>query len=324
MPERDQKMLTLARAVIESEIKALEALPQRLNEHFLGACHAILKCQGRVIVTGMGKSGHIANKIAATLSSTGTPAFFLHPAEALHGDLGMITRGDVLIALSNSGSNDEILNILPVLRRMQVTIIAMTGDPTSPLATAANFNLHTGVEREACPLNLAPTASTTTALVMGDALAIALLDARGFTAEDFARSHPAGRLGKRLLVRVMDIMHTGEAIPAVTPQASLQATILEMTRKGLGLTTIMDDACNLLGIFTDGDLRRTFEKGLTALEKPIADLMTAHCQTVAVDQLAVEALNIMQAHSITVLPVMQGRCVVGIIHMHDLLQAGIA
>jgi arabinose-5-phosphate isomerase len=324
MPERDQKMLALARAVIETEIKALQALPQRLDQNFLGACHAILNCKGRVIVTGMGKSGHIANKIAATLASTGTPAFFIHPAEAQHGDLGMITQGDVLIALSNSGANDEILQMVPLLRLMQVSIIAMTGNPQSPLATAADFHIDTGVEREACPLNLAPTASTTTALVMGDALAVALLDARGFTAEDFARSHPGGRLGKRLLVHVRDLMHTGDAIPAVKPQASLQAAILEMTRKGLGLTTIMDDACNLLGIFTDGDLRRTFEKGITALEKPIAELMTTQGRTIEPDKLAVDALNMMQARSITVLPVVQAGCVVGIIHMHDLLKAGIA
>ena len=324
MPERDQKILALAHAVIETEIKALQALPQRLDQNFLGACHAILGCKGRVIVTGMGKSGHIANKIAATLASTGTPAFFIHPAEAQHGDLGMITQGDVLIALSNSGTNDEILQMVPLLRLMQVKIIAMTGNPQSPLATAADFNIDTSVEREACPLNLAPTSSTTTALVMGDALAIALLDARGFTSEDFARSHPGGRLGKRLLVHVSDLMHTSEAIPAVKPQASLQAAILEMTRKGLGLTTVMDDACHLLGIFTDGDLRRTFEKGVAGLDKPIAELMTSQGRTIEPDKLAVDALNMMQACSITVLPVVQAGCVVGIIHMHDLLKAGIA
>ncbi|MBJ6609055.1 MAG: KpsF/GutQ family sugar-phosphate isomerase [Candidatus Thiothrix moscowensis] len=317
-------LLALAKAVIDTEIAALSALPERLDTDFLHACEAILACKGRVIVTGMGKSGHIGNKIAATLASTGTPAFFLHPGEASHGDLGMIVNGDVIIALSNSGTSEEILAILPVIRRLDVRIIAMTGNPTSPLAQAADFHIDTGVDKEACPLGLAPTSSTTAALVMGDALAVALLEVRGFTAEDFARSHPGGRLGKRLLVHVRDIMHTGDQIPRVTPEVSLQQAILEMTRKKLGMTAVTRDDGTLLGIFTDGDLRRSFEKGQSLQEQPISALMTHHCQQIAPDSLAVEALNQMQAHAITVLPVVQTGRITGIIHMHDLLRAGIA
>lgn len=323
MPHHAKDLLALAKAVIDTEIAALAALPARLDNDFLHACEAILACRGRVIVTGMGKSGHIGNKIAATLASTGTPAFFLHPGEASHGDLGMIVSGDVIIALSNSGTSEEILSILPAIRRLDVRIISMTGNPGSPLAKAADFHIHTGVDREACPLGLAPTSSTTATLVMGDALAIALLEARGFTAEDFARSHPGGRLGKRLLVHVHDIMHTGEEIPQVRPDVSLQQAILEMTRKKLGMTAITDTAGTLLGIFTDGDLRRSFEKGRNVQEQPIAALMTHNCRSIDGDSLAVEALNRMQEHAITVLPVVQDNRVIGIIHMHDLLRAGI-
>ena len=317
-------LLALAKAVIETEIETLKALPARLDDSFVQACEAILACQGRVIVTGMGKSGHIGNKMAATLASTGTPAFFLHPGEASHGDLGMIVNGDVIIALSNSGTSDEILSILPVIRRLNVKIIAMTGNPQSPLAEMADFHLYTGAEKEACPLGLAPTSSTTATLVMGDALAIALLEARGFTAEDFARSHPGGRLGKRLLVHVRDIMHSGDEIPQVSPEISLQQAILEMTRKKLGITSIVAADGQLLGIFTDGDLRRSFEKGISSLEQPISALMTTRFQTITGNRLAVDALNQMEAHAITVLPVVQDGRVIGIIHMHDLLRAGIA
>jgi arabinose-5-phosphate isomerase len=317
-------LLALAKAVIDTEIGALQALPSRLDEQFVGACEAMLNCKGRVIVTGMGKSGHIGNKIAATLASTGTPAFFLHPGEASHGDLGMIVNGDVIIALSNSGTSEEIIAILPVIRRLDVRIIAMTGNPQSPLAEAADFHINIGVDKEACPLGLAPTSSTTATLVMGDALAVALLEARGFTAEDFARSHPGGRLGKRLLVHVRDIMHTGDTIPRVAPDVSLQQAILEMTRKKLGITTITDAEGMLLGIFTDGDLRRSFEKGISLLEQPISRLMTRHCQQTEALELAVDALNLMEKHAITVLPVVQAGQVIGIIHMHDLLRAGIA
>ncbi|EIJ33823.1 KpsF/GutQ family sugar-phosphate isomerase [Thiothrix nivea] len=324
MPHHAKDLLALAKAVIDTEIAALSALPARLDDDFLRACEAMLSCRGRVIVTGMGKSGHIGNKIAATLASTGTPAFFLHPGEASHGDLGMIVNGDVIIALSNSGTSEEILSIMPVIRRLDVRVIAMTGNPASPLAEAADFHIDTGVDKEACPLGLAPTSSTTAALVMGDALAVALLEARGFTAEDFARSHPGGRLGKRLLVHVRDIMHTGEEIPQVRPEVNLQQAILEMTRKKLGMTAITDTFGTLLGIFTDGDLRRSFEKGLNLQEQPIAALMTPHCRSIDGDSLAVEALNRMQEHAITVLPVVQDGRVTGIIHMHDLLRAGIA
>ena len=317
-------LLALAKAVIETEIETLKALPARLDDSFVQACEAILACQGRVIVTGMGKSGHIGNKMAATFASTGTPAFFLHPGEASHGDLGMIVNGDVIIALSNSGTSDEILSILPVIRRLNVKIIAMTGNPQSPLAEMADFHLYTGAEKEACPLGLAPTSSTTATLVMGDALAIALLEARGFTAEDFARSHPGGRLGKRLLVHVRDIMHSGDEIPQVSPEISLQQAILEMTRKKLGITSIVATDGQLLGIFTDGDLRRSFEKGISSLEQPISALMTTRFQTITGNRLAVDALNQMEAHAITVLPVVQDGRIIGIIHMHDLLRAGIA
>lgn len=324
MSHRATDLLALAKAVIDTEIAALSALPERLNGDFLHACEAILACKGRVIVTGMGKSGHIGNKIAATLASTGTPAFFLHPGEASHGDLGMIVNGDVIIALSNSGASEELLAILPVIRRLDVRIIAMTGNPQSPLAEAADFHIHTGVDREACPLGLAPTSSTTAALVMGDALAVALLEARGFTAEDFARSHPGGRLGKRLLVHVRDIMHTGDAIPQIRPDATLQQAILEMTRKKLGMTAITDEDSKVLGIFTDGDLRRAFEKSQNLQAQPIAAVMTRSYRSIAPNDLAVEALNLMQAHAITVLPVVQTGRITGIIHMHDLLRAGIA
>lgn len=316
--------ISLAQAVIETEVSALHALTQRLDDNFTQACQSILNCHGRIVVTGMGKSGHIGNKIAATLASTGTPAFFVHPAEASHGDLGMILDGDVVIALSNSGTTDELLALVPILRRQQITLISMTGNPASMLAKVADFHISTEVEKEACPLNLAPTSSTTAALVMGDALAVALLEARGFTAEDFARSHPAGRLGKRLLVQVSDIMHRDEAIPTVSPDTHVQHAILEMTQKGLGLTTIIDEHQILLGIFTDGDLRRTFEHGNIHLDQAIATLMTENCQTIEPNQLAVNALNLMQEYAITVLPVVQDRRVIGIIHMHDLLKAGIA
>lgn len=324
MSHHAKDLLALAKAVIDTEIAALAALPSRLDDNFLHACEAILACKGRVIVTGMGKSGHIGNKIAATLASTGTPAFFLHPGEASHGDLGMIVNGDVIIALSNSGTSAEILAILPVIRRLDVHIIAMTGNPHSPMAEAADFHINIGVDKEACPLGLAPTSSTTATLVMGDALAVALLEARGFTANDFARSHPGGRLGKRLLVHVRDIMHTGANTPQVRPDASLQQAILEMTRKKLGMTAITTETGKLLGIFTDGDLRRSFEKGQRLHEQPISALMTTPFRSIAPHSLAVEALNLMQEHAITVLPVVQDEAVIGIIHMHDLLRAGIA
>ncbi len=317
-------MKALARAVIEAEICALQALPERIDSQFVAACEAILACKGRVIVTGMGKSGHIGSKIAATLASTGTPAFFVHPGEASHGDLGMIVPGDVIIALSNSGSTGELLAIMPIVKRLAVKLIAMTGNPASELARLADYHIYTGVEHEACPLGLAPTSSTTAALVMGDALAIALLDTRGFTVEDFARSHPGGRLGRRLLVHVKDIMHTQERIPTVAQQADIQETILEMTRQGFGMTAVLDEQNQLLGVFTDGDLRRSFESGIDLGQHQVVDLMTRQFHSITEDALAVAALNLMQEKSITVLPVMRERQIVGIIHMHDLLRAGIS
>lgn len=313
----------LAQAVIHEEIAALQHLPERINEQFVGACEAILACKGRVIVTGMGKSGHIGSKIAATLASTGTPAFFVHPGEASHGDLGMIVNGDIIIALSNSGSTSEVLALMPVLQRQSITLIAMTGNPQSELAQAAHFHIDTSVEREACPLGLAPTSSTTVALVMGDALAISLLEARGFTSEDFARSHPGGRLGKRLLVHVRDIMHIGTRIPKVSPQADMRETILEMTRQGFGMTAVVNDQDELLGVFTDGDLRRLFENAQPLHTKPIEAWMTMKSYTIDEEALAVVALNLMQAKAITALPVVRGQQLVGMIHMHDLLRAGI-
>lgn len=316
-------MKALARAVITAEITALQSLPERIDDHFVGACEAILKCRGRVIVTGMGKSGHIGSKIAATLASTGTPAFFVHPGEASHGDLGMIVDGDIIIALSNSGTSEEVLAIMPVVRRLKIKLIAMTGNPESELAQLADFHIYTGVDHEACPLGLAPTSSTTATLVMGDALAIALLEVRGFTAEDFARSHPGGRLGKRLLVHVRDLMHIQGEIPRVLPSADIRETILEMTRHGFGMTAIVDESDYLLGVFTDGDLRRSFENGRELQGRPIAELMTTSSHTILPDELAVTALNTMQEHSITALPVVQAGQIVGIIHMHDLLRAGI-
>lgn len=324
MASNKQKDLkTLAQAVINTEISALQDLPSRIDEQFVAACEAILACKGRVIVSGMGKSGHIGNKIAATLASTGTPAFFVHPGEASHGDLGMIANGDIMIVLSNSGSTSELLSITPVINRLEVTLIAMTGNPDSELAQLADYHIYTGVTQEACPLGLAPTSSTTAALVMGDALAISLLEARGFTAEDFARSHPGGRLGKRLLVHVRDIMHTGVEIPRVSPDADVRRSILEMTQRGLGMTAVVDADDQLLGIFTDGDLRRSFENSSDLRHTQIADLMTRDSLTTTPDELAVTALNIMQDKSITALPVVQDRQIVGIIHMHDLLRAGI-
>ena len=323
MTHTKKDLKALAKAVIHTEIGALQDLPNRIDEQFVAACEAILACKGRVIVSGMGKSGHIGNKIAATLASTGTPAFFVHPGEASHGDLGMIADGDVIIVLSNSGSTGELLSITPVLNRLNVTLIAMTGNPDSALAQLAHHHIYTGVETEACPLGLAPTSSTTAALVMGDALAISLLEARGFTEEDFARSHPGGRLGKRLLVHVRDIMHTGTDIPRVTPQADMRLSILEMTRQGMGMTAVVDDNDKLLGIFTDGDLRRSFEDSQDLRHTLISDLMTRDSLTTTPDELAVTALNLMQDKAITALPVVQDEQIVGIIHMHDLLRAGI-
>ncbi len=313
----------MGRAVIDIEARAVQALRERIDERFRHACQLMLDCGGRIVVLGMGKSGHVGNKIAATLASTGTPAFFVHPGEASHGDLGMLTRQDAAIALSNSGETAELLTILPLIKRLGVPLITLTGNPTSTLAQAADVNLDVSVEQEACPLGLAPTASTTACLAMGDALAVALLQARGFTEEDFALSHPGGALGRRLLLRIADLMHTGEEIPCVTPQTPLGEALVEMTRKGLGMTAVSDDRQQLLGVFTDGDLRRALDQGTDVHRVTMEDVMTRHSKTVPSRMLAAEALQIMEAFKITSLVVVDDERIAGILHMHDLLRAGV-
>jgi arabinose-5-phosphate isomerase len=284
----------------------------------------MLDCKGRVVVIGMGKSGHIAGKIAATLASTGTPAFFVHPGEASHGDLGMITASDVVLALSNSGETAEIITILPIIKRLDVPLITLTGNPESTLSKAATANINVRVEREACPLDLAPTASTTAALAMGDALAIALLESRGFTEQDFARSHPGGALGRRLLLLIDDLMHTGDAIPAVGPDTLLSNALMEMTRKGLGMTAVVDEEGYLIGIFTDGDLRRTIDHKVDVHVARMKDVMTTNCKTVQPGMLAAEALQLMDSKMINALPVVNdANKLVGALNMHDMLRAGV-
>jgi arabinose-5-phosphate isomerase len=314
----------LGRRVIEIERDAVAALLPRIDGAFARACTMLLACKGRVVVIGMGKSGHVGSKIAATLASTGTPSFFVHPGEASHGDLGMIVRDDAVLALSNSGETSEILTILPLIKRMGVPLVAMTGKPASTLAKAADVHLDVSVAVEACPMNLAPTASTTATLVMGDALAVALLEARGFTPEDFAMSHPGGMLGRRLLLKVGDLMHTGERIPKVSPEANLSSALLEMTRKGLGMTAVVDADGHALGLFTDGDLRRVIDANLDVRLAGITEVMTAGGKSISADQLAAEAVHLMEKHKITVLMVLgQDRRLEGVLHMHDLLRAGV-
>ncbi|MEO6969053.1 MAG: KpsF/GutQ family sugar-phosphate isomerase [Rhodanobacteraceae bacterium] len=312
-----------ALTVITTEANAIRSLASRIDGAFSEACRLILACKGRIVVTGMGKSGHIGRKIAATLASTGTPAFFVHPGEASHGDLGMITREDVVLALSYSGETDELLTILPLIKRQGNPLIAMTGRPQSSLARDADVHLDVSVSVEACPLGLAPTASTTAALVMGDALAIALLEAHGFTAEDFALSHPAGSLGRRLLVKIEDVMHTGDAIPAVSADACLTHALMEMSRKGLGMTAIVDDGRHLLGVFTDGDLRRALDdEGVDMRNARVSRVMTRTPKTIGPEKLAAEAAQIMDAHKIHALIVVDDDSrVVGALNIHDLLRA---
>jgi len=320
----EPELLRLARAVIETEAEAVAGLAARIDASFARACRHMLECEGRVVVLGMGKSGHIGGKIAATLASTGTPAFFVHPGEASHGDLGMITPKDAVLAISNSGETEEILTILPLIKRLGVPLIAMTGNPASTLARAATVHIDVSVPQEACPLGLAPTASTTATLAMGDALAIALLEARGFTAEDFARTHPGGRLGRRLLLLIRDIMHTGEAVPQVRAGTLLRDALVEMTRKGLGMTAVVDGEDRVLGIYTDGDLRRSLDRGVDVHTTPIEAVMTRNCKTVGPGLLAAEALQIMEAHKINALLVVEdGDRLVGALNMHDLLRAGV-
>lgn len=315
---------SLGIAVIQNETASLNALIGRIGADFNLACEFMLRCPGRVIVTGMGKSGHIANKIAATLASTGTPAFFVHPGEASHGDLGMITDKDVVMALSNSGETGELLTILPLIKRLDVPLISLTGNTQSTLARQAEVNLDVSVEKEACPLGLAPTSSTTAALAMGDALAIALLQARGFTEADFARSHPGGSLGRRLLLHVADIMRHGAAIPRVLEDASLNEALLEMTRKGLGMTAVVDVEDHIIGIFTDGDLRRTLDQGLDIRNAQVREVMTPGCVTLPARSLAAEALKLMDQKRINALLVAdEHNRLVGALNMHDLLNAGV-
>ncbi|WP_286693849.1 KpsF/GutQ family sugar-phosphate isomerase [Spongiibacter sp. UBA1325] len=317
--------LDTAKRVIRMEGDAVDALGERIDDSFNRACELLLNCKGRVVVTGMGKSGHIGNKLAATLASTGTPAFFVHPGEASHGDMGMITAGDVVIALSNSGSTAELVTLIPLLKLLAVPVIAMTGKPNSELASSADVHLDVGVEQEACPLNLAPTSSTTVTLVMGDALAIALLEARGFTADDFAFSHPGGALGRRLLLKIDNIMHTGEAIPHINTGAKLSDALLEMSSKALGMTTVLNEDGSLAGIFTDGDLRRAIDRGIDIHQAKIDDVMTANCRSIRPGTLAAEALRIMEDNKITVLVALDDHAKpVGVIHTHDLLKAGVA
>lgn len=314
--------LNLAREVINIEAAAVLALAQRIDEHFLRALNIILSCKGRVIVSGMGKSGHIARKIAATMSSTGTPAYFVHPGEASHGDLGMITSEDVFIALSYSGESEELMTIVPVIKRQGAKLISLTGNSRSSLAMAADVHLNGAVEKEACPMGLAPTTSTTAALVLGDALAMALLDAKGFGKEDFARSHPGGSLGRRLLTHVRDIMHTGNKIPSTSDKAMLADAVLEISRKGLGMTAIVDEQQHLLGIYTDGDLRRTFEKHLNFNITPITAVMSHNPRTITADALAVEAVRLMEENNISQMVVVDGKNkLVGALNMLDLLRA---
>ncbi len=313
-----------ARSVLHTEAAAVTALAPRLDSAFVQACQLLLACTGRVVVSGMGKSGHVGNKIAATLASTGTPAFFVHPAEASHGDIGMITRDDIVLALSNSGETDELVTILPIIKRLDVPLIAMTGRADSTLGRAATVVLDVSVAAEACPLNLAPTASTTATLAMGDALAIAVLEARGFTPDDFARSHPGGRLGRKLLLHVEDVMRTGTNLPMVAPTASLRDGLLEMSRKGLGMTNIAAADGKLLGVFTDGDLRRVLDRSLDLHKTPIQDVMTAAPKRARPRMLAAEAVHLMETYKITALPVVDDNgIVVGALNIHDLFRTGV-
>lgn len=312
------------RRVLEIERQAFAGLLERLGDDFAGACALMLNCSGRVVVTGMGKSGHIGGKIAATLASTGTPAFFVHPGEASHGDLGMITPQDVVVAISYSGETAEVVTILPLIKRMGTPLIAMTGKPGSTLARLADVHLDVSVEQEACPHNLAPTASTTATLALGDALAIALLEARGFTQEDFALSHPGGSLGRRLLLRIEDLMHKGDRLPKVPLGTPMSQALLEMTRKGLGMTAIVDASDRVIGIYTDGDLRRSLEEQIDLRTATIDQVMTRGGKRAQPDWLAAEAVRLMQKHQITALLVTDSEDhLQGVIHMHDLLRAGV-
>ena len=323
-PVAEAPLVASGRRALQIEARALEILPTRLRPQVVRACRLGLECMGRVVVTGMGKSGHVAGKIAATLASTSTPAFFLHPAEAGHGDLGMITRSDVLLALSNSGETPELVLLLPHLKRLSVPLVVLSGRPDSTLGRAATVTLDVSVPEEACPLNLAPTASTTATLAMGDALAVAVLEARGFTAQDFARSHPGGALGRKLLLHVEDLMRSGDAIPRVAAEAPLSAGLLEMSRKGLGMTVVVDGDDRILGVFTDGDLRRTLDRQIDIHATSMREVMNSPGKRIGPRALAAEAVHLMEVHRITALPVADadGR-VLGALNVHDLLRAGV-
>lgn len=318
------ELLTLAIRVLDIESRAVKSLGERLDASFATACALCLDTSGRIVVTGMGKSGHIGGKIAATLASTGTPAFFVHPAEASHGDLGMITDQDLLLAVSYSGETQEVVTMLPLIKRMGIRLISMTGKPTSTLAKVADAHLDVSVSEEACPLNLAPTASTTASLAMGDALAVALLESRGFTAEDFARSHPSGTLGKRLLLRIADVMHTGTDMPTVAADATLGQGLMEMSEKGLGMTAIVGPEQTILGIFTDGDLRRALDAQIDIHKTLMKDVMHRNSKTASADMLAAEAVHLMEEHKITALLIADSkRRLVGALNIHDLFRAGV-
>ncbi len=324
MPIHNDKLKELARQVLAVEAHAVMQLSTRIDERFIYACHLMLGCRSRIVVLGIGKSGHIGGKIAATLASTGTPAFFVHPAEANHGDMGMITTQDVVVALSNSGETNEILTLLPLIKRLGVPLIAMTGNPDSTLAQRADIHIDVSVSQEACPLGLSPTSSTTAALAMGDALAVTLLEARGFTAEDFACSHPGGRLGRRLLLQLDDVMHIGKHMPCSLPDDLLKDALLEMSCKGLGTTIIVDVDQHVLGIFTDGDLRRALDRQVDFHSACVGEVMTKSCKTIMSGTLAAEALQIMQKYKISALPVVDSNDkLVGVLNMHDLLRAGV-
>lgn len=326
MPDKltNDELLELAGEVLTIESRAVDALRGRLNDDFIAACKLCLQTPGRIVVSGMGKSGHVSNKIAATLASTGTPAFFMHPAEASHGDLGMITSQDLLLAISYSGETAEMVTILPVVKRMGAKLLSLTGNPKSTMARAADVHLDISVAEEACPLNLAPTASTTATLAMGDALAVALLKSRGFTAEDFARSHPSGSLGKRLLLRVSDVMRSGDRVPAVQADVSLRDGLMEMTDKGLGMTAIVGKDLALEGVFTDGDLRRTLDSGANIHKTKISDVMHSDCKTTSADVLAAEALHLLEENKITSLLVTdENNRLVGALNIHDLFREGL-
>jgi arabinose-5-phosphate isomerase len=319
-----ESIQNLARAVIETEAAAVNSLLARIDESFVQACELMLACTGRIVVIGMGKSGHIANKIAATLASTGTPAFFVHPAEASHGDLGMLMPGDIALLLSNSGETNEMNSIIPIFKRMDVKIVAMTGNPESTLAKHATVHINVGIEKEACPLGLAPTSSTTAALVMGDALAVSLLDRRGFTREDFARSHPAGRLGRQLLLLIKDVMHTGDELPAISDTATISEAIVEMTAKRLGMSAIVGASNRLLGVLTDGDLRRALDTEVDPHTTLVTEVMTVDPKTISPDSLAMEAVQMMQDFRIQgLLVVDEQQQLAGALNFQDLLQAGV-